>query len=232
MGTHVGSAATLLALMGLLGAPEPADAVLLERFGGLAYYDTELDVTWRANTYGPFIASPTMTWNDANTWVNNLTDLGFDDWRLPTAPEVDTTCQLAGPPANSYGCTASELGHLYHIEFGLPVGPFQGIALVPFPFIGPVGGTVYWMGTPADSFDPDPDNPFTGSHLVFIWDQGDQNGLQNFQLAFAWALRDGDVAPQPVPSVTPRSLVFLFGALLAAARLAGPSIRGHRHRSG
>jgi hypothetical protein len=51
-------------------------------------YSTDMDTTWMidakyAMTSG-YDADGLMTWQEANTWVQNLSYGGFSDWRLPT----------------------------------------------------------------------------------------------------------------------------------------------------
>ena len=89
----------LAALLVLSGLATTAQATLISRLGGQAYYDTVLDITWLANanlaasnTFGVSGISTDgkMTWNTATGaggWIegmNNVSYLGFSDWRLPT----------------------------------------------------------------------------------------------------------------------------------------------------
>ena len=74
----------------------PADAALVPKLGGLVVYDTDLDITWLADTNyamtSGYDSNGLMTWNQAMTWVNQLEFEGFTDWRLPTTPFSDPTC--------------------------------------------------------------------------------------------------------------------------------------------
>ncbi len=93
--------------VGLLSATG-SQAALQSRLGGLALYDTDLNITWAANAN----INGSMTWNDAMTWVAGLTISGISGWRLPTSD----TCF-------GFNCTSSEMGHLFYTELvGTPGG--------------------------------------------------------------------------------------------------------------
>ncbi len=52
-------------------------AALQSRLGGLALYDTDLNITWVADAN----INGTMNWAAANTWVAGLTIGGIGGWR-------------------------------------------------------------------------------------------------------------------------------------------------------
>lgn len=69
-----------------------ANAALIERLGGLAYYDDVADLTWLADanyaqTSG-YDANGRMTWADANAWAAGLEVAGVTGWRLPDTIDV------------------------------------------------------------------------------------------------------------------------------------------------
>jgi Protein of unknown function (DUF1566) len=138
------------------GAPSaPAGGALISRQGGHTVYDARLGVTWLADanlaakeTFGvPNVnKSGSMNYATAVRWVaamnalnNGAGYLGHHNWQLPTAPEVDRTCQLTGRNGEPFGyhCSGSALGSLYYASLGLRepdsavpssqnrVGPFQ-----------------------------------------------------------------------------------------------------------
>ncbi len=79
-----------------LGLVSTVDAALVSRLGGLAYYDTVLNITWLqdanyANTtgYGPADFEGKMDWADANAWAAGLSIAGVGGWRLPDTAPVD-----------------------------------------------------------------------------------------------------------------------------------------------
>ena len=108
-----------------------------------AYYDTDRDITWLADAnYAKTSGYDTdgkLIWDAANTWAANLsfTDGAsvYDNWRLPTILQPDASCgeQSAGV-SFGYGCTGSEMGHLFYSELGGTAvydtpGPGPGIGL-------------------------------------------------------------------------------------------------------
>ncbi|MBI4693594.1 MAG: DUF1566 domain-containing protein [Gammaproteobacteria bacterium] len=119
MQKHACELSSAVALTLLIASP--VQAALVERLGGLAYYDTVIDVTWLGNanlaaeqTFGVagIVSLPgaitgkgadgTMSWDVANQWVarmNAVRYLGSNQWRLPTM--IDT-----GAP----GCDFSNAG--------------------------------------------------------------------------------------------------------------------------
>ena len=69
-----------------------ANAALEIRLGGLAVYDTDIDITWLADadyakTSG-YDADGLMNWYDANTWAASLNIGGISGWRLPEVGEM------------------------------------------------------------------------------------------------------------------------------------------------
>ncbi len=119
MKTNRGLVGWVLATALLL--PGVANATLLSRLGGAAYYDDVLGITWLANanlaasnTFG-LTQSPTpaagevgstgqMTWDTANSWVtamNTAAYLGFSDWRLPTLGPINGSAFQTGFSTNA-----------------------------------------------------------------------------------------------------------------------------------
>ena len=138
------------------GAPSaPAGGALIPREGGQTVYDARLGVTWLAdanlaakeafgvpnvNKSGSMNYATAVRWVAAMNALNNGAGyLGHHNWQLPTAPDVDRTCQLSGRNGEpfEYHCSGSALGSLYYASLGLRepdsavpssqnrVGPFQ-----------------------------------------------------------------------------------------------------------
>jgi hypothetical protein len=126
----------LLALFG-----STANAALLSRAGGQAYYDTVLDITWIANAnlaasntfgVGGIGAGGNMSWGTANSWIaamNAANYLGVNNWRLPglnpiNGSSFNLSTSYNGSTDIGYnvsesgtayaGSTASEMAHLYY----------------------------------------------------------------------------------------------------------------------
>jgi hypothetical protein len=138
-----------------LPLPAAGGAALIPREEGRTVYDAHLGVTWLADanlaakeTFGlPNInKSGSMNYATAVRWVaamnasnNGAGYLGHHNWQLPTAPDVDRTCELTGRNGEPFGyhCSGSALGSLYYASLGLRepdsavpssqnrVGPFQ-----------------------------------------------------------------------------------------------------------
>jgi len=125
-----------------------ADAALVSRLGGQAYYDTNLGITWIANAnladtmpFGVFGGDidGRMSWTSANAWITAMNAnggtgyLGFNDWRLPTVNPVDgafydynfayngTTDKgynISAPGTPYSGSAGSELANLFYTTLG------------------------------------------------------------------------------------------------------------------
>ena len=173
-----------------------ADAALLSRLGGLAYYDTELDITWAtdANINGQ------ANWFDQQAWVSGLTISGVSGWRLPSVDVNGDDNIVNCSPGGVVGCIDNEMGYLYYEE---------GISsLAPGPFSNIVSGTLsngasssYWSSTL--------NFPGSNSAQIFEFENGG-NGSGHTLLAdyiYAWAVHDGDVSAVPVPPA-----IWLFGS--------------------
>lgn len=128
-----------------------------------AYYDTDLNITWLADTNLKVGNQIVMTWAEANTFVGSLSfTVGvnvYDNWRLPTVTDTDTpgcvSASYSGTDCGSNVNTATgEMAHLFYDELGnkaywdtAGAGPQTGWGLTntgPFPNFQP--GT-YWSGT-------------------------------------------------------------------------------------
>lgn len=197
-----------LALVTALGLSGTAQAELLGRdlngniYTAEAYYDTDLNITWLADanyakTSG-YDSDGYMNWADANTWATNLSfhdvvnNFTYDDWRLPTTLRPDTGCSSQSG-AYGYGCSGSEMGHLFYGEWGgsvmsgdPDVAKFTNIQYRP-----------YWSGT---------SSPFGGDDAYVIYlGSGYQTYENKGLLNVAFAVSFGNVGtatvavPVPVP---------------------------------
>jgi len=227
----------------VLGAPS-ANAVLVSRSSGQAYYDDVLDITWLADanyaqTSG-YDADGRMTWPLAQDWIASLNTenhLGVDDWRLPTivytgTPGCDYGYELTDCGYNA-DVTTSAMAHLfydtlgntaYYNEDGAQTGcsnasPYCLTNRAPFSKLQPY---FYWSGT---AYAPRADS----DSWYFRFAYGSQNHSATTNEYYAWAVRDGDIALVPEPAAA-----LLFPSALAALawlkRRTGGSTRADASR--
>lgn len=184
-----------------------------------AYYDTVLDITWLADanyakTSG-YDADGRMTWSQAASWAADLsfynpaTQQTLNNWRLPVFGPVngvsfDYTHTTDGSTDAGFNITSpnSELAYMFHVNLSnssyyTPTGELSGCDsgsgsyclsnVGPFTNLQP---DKYWYGV---EYEPTPD---TGA-----WYFGMMGGFQypdgKTYPAYAWAVRDGDVAAVP-----------------------------------
>lgn len=175
-----------------------AQAALHDRGGGLIY-DDDLNVTWfqdanYAQTSG-YDLDGVMTWNDAMAWAtslvyyNNATGQDISGWRLPTTLLSDPSCDPAfGSTGASFGCSGSEMGHLFYNELGGVTGQdINTTHNANYYLFKNIQSHDYWSSTVATD---------TNTGWIFYFSHGLQtpgNALS------AWAVRDGDVAAASVP---------------------------------
>jgi len=206
-----------------------ANAVIMEsRLGGQAVYDTDRNITWLAdanlaasNTFGVggIREDGVMNWATANSWIgamNTANYLGYHDWRLPDTPQPDATC---GSQGSGYGCTGSELGHLFYEALsgsaGTSITSGHNANYLLFQNIQASAG-YYWSGTEYA--------PNTLNAWYFRFSDGDQGNLDKVGIVYAWAVRDGDVAAVPEPET--------YAMMLAGLGLVGAAVRRRRDKRG
>ena len=179
----IGAVLSLLALN--------VNAALLERLGGLAYYDDVADLTWLQDTNyaqtSGYVTDGRMLWDAANNWAAGLTIAGIDGWRLPNKDEADT--------CSGFNCTDSELGNMYYNVLGNTAGnfisntgPFSNVAI-----------DWYWTNTETEKGG--------SSAWYFNMAYGRELTSSKGSNLLAWAVHDGDVSPVPIPAA-----VWLFGS--------------------
>lgn len=205
-----------LATAGLLSSGI-VQAALHDRGGGLIYDDV-LDITWLADanyalTSG-YDSDGRMSFSAANTWAAGLSYGGYDDWRLPTALNQDST-----GPCIGYNCTSSEMGHMFYNNLGAAAGNhvLSGTNTANLALFTDLHSYAYWSGT---VYAPDP-----GSDA---WSFTTTNGYQGIDFQsyefYAWAVRPGDVAAIPEPET--------YAMLLAGLGLLGVAAKWRRRSFG
>jgi hypothetical protein len=204
-----------------------AHAALVSVLNGDAVYDTDLNVTWLANanlaasnTFGVSGLGMThdgtgrMTWDTAQSWIgamNAANHLGYHDWRLPTTLQPDASCSVQWISHSSgYGCTGSEMGHLFYNELGGTAGSSILSSSDPdLALFQNVQSNLYWSGTEYA--------PLTSYAWVFHTHDGGQNAYYKSTSLYAWAVRPGQVAAVPEPE-TYAMLLAGLGMLSFTAR--------------
>ena len=224
----IGATCTCLAVVSY-----SANAALVSRLGGLAYYDTEADLTWLADanyaqTSG-YDADGKMNWADANSWAASLNVGGVDGWRLPDTIDVghDGGTYLngnlfEGVDAGYNMTTHSEMSNMFYNVLGNSphidvTGSYTGCGSSPPNYCltntGPFSNlqsSIYWSAT--ESFVYNTAWFFDMNTGYQLDSYGKSNSL------YAWAVQSGDVSAVPVPAA-----VWLFSSgligLIGVARI-------------
>ena len=225
-------AAGLLAGVAMAGAAQ-ASFVVLNRLDSQQVLDSSSNLVWAsdwnlAQTSG-YSADGLMTWAQSSAWIASLNSsnyAGHSDWRLPTAnTAASSNCSSNFNPGGGfsqqyagYGCTGSEMGHLFYEALGGrsgesilnqtddSAGEKANLALFKN-----VQSSYYWSGT---EYAP---------NTNLAWGFSTGGGTQgyddkNFSL-YALAVRPGDVtAAVPEPQTLALALIALTGALVARRR--------------
>ncbi len=199
-----------------LGLVSTANATLESRLGGLAVYDTDRDISWLADanfaqTSG-FVADGQMNWTDANTWAAGLNVGGVTGWRLPTTPQPDTSCNIPNVQFGiGYGCTASEMGHLFYDELGgTATTILSNVINLDTTFFSNIQ-MIYWSST---EWAQNPNAAWN-----FRFNTGRQLSNLKFARLYAWAVHDGDVGTVEIPVTGTIILMSLCLAGLLGYRL-------------
>lgn len=179
-----------LTIVTVLVTASTGQAALYDRGGGLIYDDYH-DITWLqdanyAGTSG-YDDDGMMNWYEAMEWSENLVFQGYNDWRLPTLI----------PPYYGFGWTETEMGHLYYIDLG---GRENEPPQSWEPFIE--WGNMY-VNAIIDCWSCVNLGPDDAWAFRFKGDDmgGDQNAFsKDYSQFFAWAVRDGDSSPVPLPA--------------------------------
>ena len=202
--------ACLMGVTLVLGLTAPAKATLINMGDG-TIYDTDRQLSWLQDanyvrTSG-YDADGLMTWSQAVTWADSLNFAGFDNWRLPTTLQPDSTCGTqSGDVSYGYGCTGSEMGHLFYSELGGTAGSSILTSGDPdLALFSNLQRSWYWSGT---EYVPSSD---TDLAWLFSFHTGYQiAGLKHAQFS-ALAVRPGErstAVPEPATGL-------LLGAGLA-----------------
>lgn len=216
----------LTALASALVFMGSAQAALVDRGGGMIYDDV-LNITWLQDANyaktSAYDADGRMTYDEAFAWADQLSFGGHDDWRLPGVAPVNGSffnMNFSGYGNTDRGfnirSTQAEMSHLHYVTLGgkgqwSPTGAnlCSGYGVDScLPDTGPflnTGTNAYWVGSPLAIFPT--------AAFVFQIYGGEQLIIGRTNDAYAWAVRDGDVAPIPEPT----TLALVAAALLGVA---------------
>ena len=212
-----------------------ANATLISRLGGQAFYDDVLDITWLADVNtaagsvfddGSSSTDGRMTWASANNWAASLNISGVTGWRLPTAEPINGTAYNTTPqndgssdvgynisrPLTVYGgSTANEMAHLFYNTLN-NVSRFNT-------------GGIFVNGCPNSGRCLTNSGPFTNLIAGPYWSGSEFDTSQAWEISFylgnqnlsnkdngtilALAVHTGDVAAVPVPAA-----VWLMGSAM------------------
>jgi hypothetical protein len=188
-----------------------AQAALIDRGGGMVYDDVQ-DITWLKDWSA---GGSDLSWDAANNWANGLSHGGYDDWRLPSALNADSS-----GPCGGYNCSASEMGYMFYNYFGGNAGESvlnqTGDSAQEMANLGlftNVSDRFYWTGTALND-----DNAW-----MFATYDGSQSTPSRHLEFRAVAVRDGDVdldvgSPTHVPE--PETWALMLAGLGATGVMA------------
>ena len=179
---------TVMFILFLMNFLTSAQAGLIDRGNGMIY-DTELDITWIQDaTLSDLIGS----YDQAVAWADQLVYGGYDDWRLSETPGTIQGWN-----------DESEIGSLYYST----LGNSQQL-LAEFVTTGPFNLSSYyvtWINGPQLPDLSEWSFQFKSSYSGF------QNAWSAANLAYAWAVRDGDVSSVPEPDTFWMLITCLIG---------------------
>lgn len=216
-----------------------SQAGLINRGNGMIYDDV-LDVTWLqdANYAGSsgFDSDGLLNWSNANTWANQLSFGGFEDWRLPKISPIndisfDFAFSFDGSTDRGFNSQTeySELAHMFYNNLNNTSyfdtagnGQQPGSEMFKNTFNDANTGELFnfnnigftfWTGVA--------DNPIVNAAFAFNMrnvnnlSTGEQQLLSSNTTTSVWVLRDGDVMTitdpiDPIPQASSPAIMGLF----------------------
>lgn len=201
-------------LLMVLGFSMQAQAALelrgVDSLGNRLIYDIDFDITWYD------YSSAVNTWQNQMNWADALSVSGgdlagvYDDWRLPTSLNQDSS-----GPCYGYNCTGSEMGHLFYTELGnlgqydTYGNPTNGYGLSNTGDFQNLQSPIYWSSTERTSY----------SAWLFNTKYGGQGSTSKELVGYALAVRFGDVSIAVVPEPVSMVLFGIGGVVMGTRRM-------------
>lgn len=192
------------------------NAAFIERLGGQAYFDTDLNITWLADTNyaltSGYDADGRMTFLEALGFVEQLEFGGYGNWRLPTATTIncESVSCIDASTGEIFENVSGELAYQYHVNLGgdndaqlLSAAHNENYDLFIwhdtnfYPF--------FWTSTPSDYYGE-------GYQLAVDFMYGNIASGEITNPGVVWAVADGDVFVSSVP--IPAALWLLGSGLI------------------
>ena len=156
--------------------------------GVLLVYDDDLNVTWLRDAG----SRGAMTYAEAQAFAQELNSgaiAGGTSWRLPRTDVSGAGCSYEY--AEGFGCTTSELGHMYYVELGNAAGTPPDGGLVNRGTFVDLFAAPYWSETLDGA----------GDAFVFNTFNGFQTTSPTGSTHYAWLVHDGHLTmPSPACS--------------------------------
>jgi len=168
----------------------------------------------------------TMDYATAQNWVAALNAfdggvgfLGHNNWQLPVAPLVDSTCAATGPGGGSFGplCTGSAMGNLYHVglQRTYPDSVTPGFHATVTPF-DDMKLSYYWAQK----------NDGSGEQEVFAFSNGFKGGVTTkYPYYYVLPMVPGSIGP--APPCAPGSGVVPYASGPAAGKAVYDCVTGY-----
>jgi len=173
-----------------------ANAALIERLGGLAYYDDQLNITWLADANYSMTSGydddGLMSWGESMTWAQQLSISGITGWRLASMNVNDdnTISDCSTSSTLQADCADNEYGHLFYYGDGTTHG--SGVTPENENPFNNIQSNLYWSST--ERVD------VITSAWIFRFSAGDQRSFNKSTDLASWAVHDGDIGAVPVPA--------------------------------
>jgi len=162
-----------------------ANAMLVSRLDGQAFYDDELDITWLADAN----ANDQGTWDNQMAWAASFELDGVTGWRLPSM-DVNgdgVVVDCGDGQLDAEACKDHELGYMYHWNHITPNLPGSFLNVWP---------ARYWS-----NIETEQSGQMDYAYAYYYRSAGNVNIIapKASPSGSAWLVYDGDVGVSVVP---------------------------------